>query len=85
MASATQMSAPVPRTSVDTFTPPVGEVTVRFRRWYAHASTAYQAGQQAGFPAAQAHELVRRNVATIVHVQGQADHESDATRNMVRK
>jgi len=85
MSSAAQASAPVPQTSLDTFKPPSDEVTVRFRKWCAYASTAYQRGQLAGFRAAQAEELVRRGVATVVHVRELADHESAATHNMVRK
>ncbi|WP_424139892.1 hypothetical protein [Roseomonas chloroacetimidivorans] len=70
----------IPRTSVAGYQRHPQEVTLQFRRWHAHGSTAYQRGQQAGFLRPQAEELVRRGIAVIV-----AGHSEQPGPAMVQK
>ena len=65
-ATMSPTMANVPQTSLGAHVPFPNEVTVQFRRWYAHANTAYQRGQQAGFPAPVAEEMVRKGVGLVV-------------------
>jgi hypothetical protein len=56
---------PVQQTSLASRGIPPGEVTVQFRRWTAHAQTAYQRGQFAGFPLVIAERLEAAGAVNI--------------------
>ena len=84
-------SVPVEQTSIAARNNDPNEVTLRFVRWHAHGSTAYQQGEFAGFRRDVAQRLIAGGVAVlaeaapILESRAVRGHERYADRAMVTK
>ena len=82
-AAAPATQVPVEQTSLAARVRDPDEVTLRFNRWHAHASTAYQRGEFAGFRRQVAQRLVASGVASLA--EGAPVHADASDRFMVTK